>query len=55
MQKKIEKICNQEIEVMTANETRHQTHYIVYPLGMGVACFFERGACIFKKALMIIL
>jgi len=49
MQKKIEKICNEEIEVMTANETRHQTHYIVYSLGIGVACFFERGACIFKK------
>jgi hypothetical protein len=43
MQNKIEKICNQEIEVMTANETRHQTHYI-----FGVACFFERGACILK-------
>jgi hypothetical protein len=47
MQKKIEKICNQVTEVMTANETRHQTHYIFYPLGIGVACFFERGACNF--------
>jgi hypothetical protein len=43
MQKKIEKICNQEIEVMTANETRHQTHYIFYPLGIGAACFCETG------------
>jgi hypothetical protein len=31
MHKKIEKICNQEIEVMTANETKHETHYIFLP------------------------
>jgi hypothetical protein len=50
MQKKIEKICNQEIEVMTANETRHQTQYIFTHLELGWLVSLREGH-VFKKSL----
>ncbi len=49
MQKKIEKICNQEIEVMTANETRHQTHYIFTHLELGWLVSLREGHTFLKS------
>jgi len=50
MHKKIEKICNQEIEVMTANETRHQTIILFTHLESGWLVSLKEGH-VFKKSL----